>query len=678
MKKIKYVPEIDGLRAIAVLSVILFHADVLLFRGGYVGVDIFFVISGYLITRLIADEIKHTGSFSFTNFYIRRARRLFPSLYFTLVVCFVFSFLLFTPQHFQRFGGELLYAAMSISNLYFWHESGYFNTAAEFKPLLHTWSLSVEEQFYLFWPLVLVFMLKQAREWALATTLAVIGLASLLANFVMADGHSDMLSRASPLVASWFTDGASTIFFLTPFRIFEFAIGASLVAIKSWTPSRDWVREALMAAGLVMIGYAVFTYDEGIVFPSHNALIPSVGTALVILAAKAKFLGYVVRNRIAVSIGLMSYSAYLIHWPIVVYYKYFKIHPISSGEKFLIVAASLILGYMMYRKIELPFRHPEQSASPLSKSGYGFVCASLLLLISLPAATVWANAGWQLRVPDLPTEIALQLKDSKQFHVDQFGGAGFPAPDGWVSGGETGVADIVVIGDSHAEQLKTGIKDLLGNGLQKGIYFSTSSCLVLPGMTRLTPGTDWDLICKSALEKALAVVDRSPSALLVIAEAWDFQITTAAWVEGRRPLVNEKKTLEEAYEQLSASFDELKKRIGQRNMLIVGGVPGAGVPDVMGCYLRPRFIDFDCEAILSTPRESNPAVVGNRALKAYAESRSGVYFLDPFDGLCSEESCRAFMNGKVVYSDSTHLSKDGSRVLIRALRDEILRLFEKS
>ncbi|MBS0554103.1 MAG: hypothetical protein JSS47_16485 [Proteobacteria bacterium] len=292
----------------------------------------------------------------------------------------------------------------------------------------------------------------------------------------------------------------------------------------------------------------------------------------------------------------------------------------------------------MYRKIELPFRHPEQSATSLSKSSYGFVCASLLLLISLPAATVWANAGWQWRVPDLPSEIALQLKDSKQFHVDQFGGAGFPAPDGWISGGEAGVADIVVIGDSHAEQLKTGMKDLLGSGLKKGIYFSTSSCLVLPGMTRLTPGTDWDPICKSALEKALAVVDRSPSSLLVIAESWDFQIKHAAWAYGRRPLLDEKKVLEKAYEQLSTSFDELKKRIGQRNLVIVGSVPGAGVPDVMGCYLRPRFIHFDCDTLLSTPRESNLAVFGNRALMAYAESRPGVYFLDPFDGLCSEES----------------------------------------
>lgn len=674
MKKIKYVPEIDGLRAIAVLSVILFHADVPLFRGGYVGVDIFFVISGYLITRLIADEVKHTGSFSLSNFYIRRARRLFPALYFTFVLCFLFSFLLFTPQHFQRFGGELLYAAMSISNLYFWHESGYFNTAAEFKPLLHTWSLSVEEQFYLFWPLVLVFMLKQARQWALATTLAVIGLASLLANFVMADGYSNMLSRVSPLVASWFTDGASTIFFLTPFRIFEFAIGASLVAIKGWTSSRAWVSEASMAAGLVMIGYAVFTYDESIVFPSYNALIPCVGTALVILAVKAKFLGYVVRNRIAVSIGLISYSAYLIHWPIVVYYKYFKIYPISSGEKFLIVAASLILGYMMYRKIELPFRHPEQSASSLSKSGYGFVCASLLLLISLPAATVWANAGWQWRVPDLPAEIALQLKDSRQFHIDQFGGAGFPIPDGWISGGESGIADIVLIGDSHAEQLKTGLKELVGEKHQKSIYFSTASCLVLPGMTRLTPGTDWDFLCANALKKALAVIDRSPKALLVIAEAWNFQIKEAATVEGRRPLLEDGESYEEMYAKLSGSLDELRKRIGERRMVIIGSVPTAGVSDTIGCYLRPKFFEFDCESILSTPLESNPHVGGNKALRHYAGSRSGVHFLDPFDVLCSKESCKSFLNGKVVYSDGNHLSKDGSRILVSGVHDDILTL----
>lgn len=144
MKTEKYIPEIDGLRAIAVISVVLFHAGFPLFNGGYVGVDIFFVLSGYLITRLIITEASESGNFNYSRFYYRRAKRLFPALYLVLLLTFLLAFLLFTPQHFERFGGELIYSIVSLSNFYFWNESGYFNTAADFKPLLHTWSLSVE------------------------------------------------------------------------------------------------------------------------------------------------------------------------------------------------------------------------------------------------------------------------------------------------------------------------------------------------------------------------------------------------------------------------------------------------------------------------------------------------------------------------------------------------------
>ena len=160
-----YRPDIDGLRALAVLCVIFYHLGFESFSGGYVGVDVFFVISGYLITNLIVDEVKETKSFNFANFYVRRARRLFPALFFTCLLSFIFAFLLFSPLHFDRFGGALTSTMMSISNFFFWNESGYFNASSDFKPLLHTWSLSVEEQFYFLWPATLVFLLIRASKW---------------------------------------------------------------------------------------------------------------------------------------------------------------------------------------------------------------------------------------------------------------------------------------------------------------------------------------------------------------------------------------------------------------------------------------------------------------------------------------------------------------------------------
>jgi peptidoglycan/LPS O-acetylase OafA/YrhL len=161
----RYRADIDGLRAIAVLCVLFFHTGLPFFGGGFVGVDIFFVISGFLITRLIRDEFVEKGSFDFKNFYVRRGRRLFPGLFFTMLLCTAFSIWLFSPQHLARFGGELIHALLSLSNVFFWRESGYFDPAADYKPLLHTWSLSIEEQFYLIWPLFLVFILKRTLKW---------------------------------------------------------------------------------------------------------------------------------------------------------------------------------------------------------------------------------------------------------------------------------------------------------------------------------------------------------------------------------------------------------------------------------------------------------------------------------------------------------------------------------
>jgi peptidoglycan/LPS O-acetylase OafA/YrhL len=169
-----YKPHIDGLRAIAVLSVILFHFDFDMFPGGFVGVDLFFVISGFLITRIIASELISTGSFEFKNFYLRRVRRIIPALYFTIFLSFIFSVLMFSPQHFERFGSSLIYAVFGLSNIFFWQESSYFDTTSIFKPLLHNWSLSVEEQFYIFWPIIIVCLLNKIPK-ATLTLIVIIG-----------------------------------------------------------------------------------------------------------------------------------------------------------------------------------------------------------------------------------------------------------------------------------------------------------------------------------------------------------------------------------------------------------------------------------------------------------------------------------------------------------------------
>jgi peptidoglycan/LPS O-acetylase OafA/YrhL len=665
MEKSKYIRGVDGLRAIAVLTVVLFHAGFSAFSGGFVGVDVFFVISGFLITRLVADEVASTGRFDFGNFYVRRARRLFPALFTTSVACLVVAFFLFTPEHFQRFGGELLYASVSLANIFFWSEAGYFDTSSDFKPLLHTWSLSVEEQFYLIWPALLLLLLRKTGKRGVWVCLILVAALSLYANFRFQNGFNDVFISKNEWLAKHLSNGESTIFFLTPFRIFEFMFGASLVWLKPCFKVSRLTLELAMAVGLVLIAYAVFQFDQNTIFPTYNALVPCFGAAMVILAVDAPVLGVAVRNRGSVALGLISYSVYLVHWPILVFFKYWHMTPIDTGERVALVIVSLIAGSLLYRFVETPFRNPK--AARLSKGGVGFACSSLLLALATVASTIWANDGFPWRSLPLPSVLEQQVETSQ----NKYGGDGFPEPTAWINETPTGRADIVVIGDSHAGQYKTGLKQLIGDPYRRSVFFSTASCLIMPGMSRFTPETDWDRWCTEAMSTALSVLKRSPDATVVLAEAWSFQLVRAASLEGHRRLYDGR-NFDAAIEQMTPYLDAFRKAVGNRPILLVGEVPGAGVQDSIGCFRRPKYLNFSCDRILSTPEQTNPAQRVNRFLQAYASQHEGMSFVSPFTALCDGTRCRTFQDGMAVYSDQFHLSKFGSKLVVDSFKTKLL------
>ena len=670
----KYVAGIDGLRAIAVMTVLLFHVGLSAFGGGYVGVDVFFVISGYLITNLITDEVKRTETFSYKTFYARRVRRLFPALLATIVLTFVFAVLMFTPQHFQRFGGEAISSILSVSNFFFWNESGYFNTASEFKPLLHTWSLSVEEQFYLFWPIALVFLLKRKSKKAAITAIIIGGITSLFLNIVVTNGGISTTRWWQALMGEKASDTLSLIYFFTPFRIFEFAIGAALVWIPK--PQEKTLKlDVLMGIGLGLIFYSVFTYTENTLFPSYNALAPCIGAALVIYSVNAKYIGWIVRNKIMVKIGLISYSVYLVHWPIIVFYKYYTKMPLGFLEQVIVIIASLVLGFIFQRYIETPFRNKPTIKGFFSKIKFIPACGTLAALMSMTAITAFIGYGWQWRLSPLPAGVAEQLSNSKQFHIDQYGGAGSPWT-GWISGGQNGVADIVVIGDSHARHYATGFDLEIAKPLNKNIYTSVYGCLMMPGMTKVTPGEDHDSGCQSALDNALAVIDESPDAIVVISQAWREQLMTAAPKTTKIKISNG--IGDNGYQYVATKLAELKKRIGNRQLVVVGNVPGAGESDVIGCFSRPRFFPSDCEGRLGVKQEGLPTIPGNRALEKFAAATPGVTFLNPYDAFCQNGFCKSYDGEKVYYSDASHLSKAGSVVAIRTFRNMLVSILNST
>ena len=337
----RYRGEIDGLRAFAVGPVILFHAGFSVFSGGFVGVDVFFVISGYLITTIIADEIA-TGRFSIARFYERRARRILPALFVVILACIPFAWWLMDPFEMKEFGQSILGTATFSSNIYFLMKTGYFDTASEAKPLLHTWSLAVEEQFYILFPLLLLALWRFGQK-AMGFVIAAVALISLVL--------AEYLLRTAP----------SATFFLLHSRAWELCIGA-LVALHLRNSDQPDLplpfAQAASLVGLCMILLPVFLYDAATPFPGVTALPPVLGTALVILAAQKGTVTHRLLNaRLFVGLGLISYSAYLWHQPILAFVRVYTLDELSQPMAIVGIALSIALAAVTKRFVEDPVRH---------------------------------------------------------------------------------------------------------------------------------------------------------------------------------------------------------------------------------------------------------------------------------------------------------------------------------
>ena len=334
-----YRREIDGLRAVAVLPVIMFHAGFQLFSGGFVGVDVFFVISGYLITTIILAELEQE-KFSIVNFYERRARRIFPALFIVMLVCIPFAWVLLTPADLNSFAKSLIALPLFVSNIFFWRDLGYFETAAEFQPLIHTWSLAVEEQFYVLFPLLLMFFWKLSKRWILITLIFV-----FLASLSLAQWGSLYNPDAS--------------FYLLPTRGWELLIGTFAALNLSMTNRKEFSKglsEFLGWVGVALVLYAVFAFSKTTPFPSLYALVPTLGTVLVILfATQHNSLGKLLGNNLFVGIGLISYSAYLWHQPVLAFARYLS-KELDQILILLLVSLVFLISYYSWRFIEQPFR----------------------------------------------------------------------------------------------------------------------------------------------------------------------------------------------------------------------------------------------------------------------------------------------------------------------------------
>lgn len=431
-----YRADIDGLRAIAVLSVVFHHIGVPGFSGGFVGVDIFFVISGYLITRIIDGEIQG-GQFSLSGFYERRIRRIFPALYPVLACSIAFGYLLLMPEDLLSLGKSVAATALFFSNILFSGESGYFDAPALQKPLRHTWSLAVEEQFYIVLPLLLVLIDKYARGRKLAVLL-VLAILSFCANIYNIREHQ------------------TQVFYFAHTRAWELIVG-SIIALRlnhETVPSLS--RRILPVIGILLITCSVCFYDETLKYPGYFALAPVTGACMIIYAGSdnKSFVGRLLSLKPAVYIGLISYSLYLWHWPVIVYYKYVSFRELSVFEDVVIVILSVLLGYLSWRFVEQPFR---RQSSP-------FIGRKIVILSGSVAVCLFAGIGiFYEKMKGFPDRHPKSEYYEMPLELDRYGlmkpAKSIDGVDIFRYGDENIEPSYIVWGDSHADRVALSVME---------------------------------------------------------------------------------------------------------------------------------------------------------------------------------------------------------------------------
>lgn len=638
---LNYRPDIDGLRAIAVASVVLYHLSKSLLPGGFVGVDIFFVISGYLITKLISKELTETSKFSFKTFYLRRVRRLFPALFATLLLSVALAYYLLSPADLIAFSKSLIAAVFSVSNLFFWSEAGYFDTDSSLKPLLHTWSLSVEEQFYFIWPAVLVGLFALNRPRLIPIFVLVVGLLSWLFN--------EWFFSQQATITSWFgtkdnqsaLDIASTAFYWLPFRVFEFSIGAILVWLPK--PAIRWKlsAELLFVVGLSMVAWSMIGFDDGIEFPSSAALLPCIGAGLMIYSGPSHGLSLLVSNRVMVGVGLISYSLYLIHWPLIVFYKYYVGDELNALEGLSLGLLALVLAYLMYRFIEQPFRKTKSSSEPQVENGQvkrsspnkaflrgACVCTTLIVLASVSALI---SKGWLFRYP---AEVVAQLSYKKGDYTEYF----------WtnIKGHETGFSNsgkpkILVVGDSMAAGL---MNVLVAADAKTDIDLASISvrdnCKTLFGLSAAA----YQHIYSGAKEICRQEHQRILSKLDLLSEA-DTVILASYWWD------------ENHLKYVPKSTAHMKALTNARLMVL-----GLKVQRSDGIwFLSKHAFKPQVDKLRTTPHPK--ALKINQMLEKQAD---GYDYFDMLNLFCNSDGCqRVTKDGFAIVFDTTHFSENGAR-----------------
>jgi peptidoglycan/LPS O-acetylase OafA/YrhL len=611
-----YRPDIDGLRAVAVLLVLNFHAFPDAIPGGFIGVDVFFVISGFLITGIIMRE-QERGRFSLIDFYNRRIRRIFPALIVVLCATLILGWFWMLPAAFAQLGSDTFASAAFLANIAFWLQSGYFDIEAARKPLLHLWSLGIEEQFYLLWPLLLLLAVRLRLR--IVVVAAVLGGASFLLNVA--------LIGSNPVAT----------FYLPFTRAFELLAGAMLACCWSRAGRSDAASHWRAGLGVALIAVAAVMLNSHRAFPGWWAVLPVAGTVLLLSAPAGWVNRVVLSSPPLVWIGLVSYPLYLWHWPLLVMFAIIKFGPLTLLERELILLASGLLAWATYRFVETPFRFGVPSPRKALGLGTG------MALVALAGGIVVWGKGFDLRMPaeiramaSVPTESSkwriheclLDLSREMSFAADCVEHDRRPL--------------LLIWGDSTAGALLPGLRKAQETRDFGIAQLTSSSCI---------PALNADIIstpnCRAMNDTVFSLVRQIKPDIVLLHGTWE-------------------KHLDSVAETVVA----LKKGTDAR-VVVLGGVPAwrRGLPsEVLRHFMLHRAL------IPSRSTGAAPPSAYDAKMRATLVPL-GAEFISASDVLCNAEGCLTRIgdtSADIVASDQVHLTEKGSIFLIGSIIDRIL------
>jgi peptidoglycan/LPS O-acetylase OafA/YrhL len=611
----RYRPDIDGLRAVAVLLVVGFHAFPEAMPGGFIGVDIFFVISGFLITGIIARELDQQH-FGLLAFYARRIRRIFPALIVVLSATLVLGWLWMLPQAYAQLSSDVFASAAFVSNVALWLQSGYFDIESGKKPLLHLWSLGIEEQFYLFWPLILMLALRWRLS--LLAVASVIGIASFALNVALI-GPDPIATFYLPFTRAW-----------------ELLAGAALAC--GWSQIRHTLAASNLraAAGALLIAIAVGALDSRSAFPGWWALLPVAGAALMLSAPMAWGCRHLLASTAMVRIGLISYPLYLWHWPLLVFFGIAKFAPLTLLERALIVGLSFALAWLTYRLIEIPFRFGRPIRPRIAA-----LCSGMAL-VALAGGVIVRGDGFDFRLPAEIRDMAAVKTESFKWRFREC------LLD---LGHETSFADdcvdrnrrplILLWGDSTAGALLLGLRKAQETHDFGIAQFTSNSCI--PAVNIDVPGVP---NCRAINDKVLALARQLQPDIVLLHSSW------AGPLDG-----------------VAATVTALKQQTGAR-VIVLGAVPWwkRGLPNEVLRYfmLHRRLI----------PERSDRATPDSSEARLREKVASlGAEFISAWDTLCNADGCLARIGDTakdISASDQVHLTEKGSSFLIQSIIGRVL------